>query len=462
MKKKIENTQPITFGDFDRLNLKGFADSLYKVMEKGIQSNIGEKGSYTISLNAEFGNGKTTFLRMFEHYIKNEDYITDPDHHITNEETTDSFETVFINAWESDFYNEPIVAIISEISRKITDDKVKKALKAVAGFILSTANQVTQLGVGFDVKQAVNDAKEAQESVMDQLLNSYEKRKEVIKKLKTAFNQYIKKNSKKILIIVDELDRTRPDYAIHFLEDMKHFFDIKNVVFLVAVNKSQMKETVKVIYGPGKHFDSYYRKFFKHEIDLPNPYKELKEFIHNIKTDNFSHNKEKRVSVPTGYIVPLCEVFNLSLRDIENFMRIFEFTIKGDLLSIKRLRMYGCIFFILLSLKKKDLFKRILDRDYHLADYIKFIDSISLPVKEQYLILHKEFFSIVACSFLEGDHFIGGQRQLEEEVELIHKTFDMKKNIINELIGRHMRVSNFIQQEAFIICNTISRCEEIR
>ena len=453
--KKIENLQP-TFKSFDKLNLKEFADSLYNIMEKGIQSTIGEEESYTISLNAEFGNGKTTFLKMFEHYIKNKHYIKNPDHHITNEEI-DSFETVFINAWESDFYNEPIIAIISEISRRITDDTLKKVLKASAGFILSTANQCVQLGTGVSVQQSMDDAKKAKEDLGDKILKNYEQRKEVIKKLKTAFNQYIKKNNNKILIIVDELDRTRPDYAIHFLEDMKHFFDIENVVFLVAVNKLQMKDTVKVIYGQDKYFDSYYRKFFKHEIDLPNPYKELERFVGNIIYKKFQKDKEKWHLVPAGYIVPLCEAFNLSLRDVEHFMRIFEFTIKNTSSSIKRLHMYECVFFNLLFLKKKNLFKRILSKDYNLADYINFVDSISLPIKEQYLLLHKEFFSIIACSFLEGDHFIGGQKQLEKEIKLIHKTFNIKESDINELIGRYMYASNLIKQRAFIICDAISR-----
>jgi hypothetical protein len=27
-----------------------------------------------------------------------------------------------------------------------------------------------------------------------------------------------------LIILIDELDRTRPDYAINFLETLKHFF----------------------------------------------------------------------------------------------------------------------------------------------------------------------------------------------------------------------------------------------
>ncbi len=95
-------SKEITFKDFDKLNLKPFAENLLQIIERGVAfpiGDMGEKGSYTVSLNAEFGNGKTTFLKMFEHFINNE---------------KSDYDVFFINAWESDFYNEPVIAILSE------------------------------------------------------------------------------------------------------------------------------------------------------------------------------------------------------------------------------------------------------------------------------------------------------------------------------------------------------------
>lgn len=53
----------MTFTDFDKLNLQSFAKNLYQIMEGGTASSIGEQGAYTISLNAEFGNGKNNIFK---------------------------------------------------------------------------------------------------------------------------------------------------------------------------------------------------------------------------------------------------------------------------------------------------------------------------------------------------------------------------------------------------------------
>lgn len=51
-------------------------------------------------MNAEFGNGKTTFLEMFEDFIKE----------------NGNYNVLFINAWEGDFYSEPVISILSEFA----------------------------------------------------------------------------------------------------------------------------------------------------------------------------------------------------------------------------------------------------------------------------------------------------------------------------------------------------------
>lgn len=70
--QKLSDPNRITFKDFDKLNLKSFGEDLFQIIGKGVDSSVGEQGAYTISLNAEFGNGKTTFLEMFKHFIEDE------------------------------------------------------------------------------------------------------------------------------------------------------------------------------------------------------------------------------------------------------------------------------------------------------------------------------------------------------------------------------------------------------
>lgn len=52
-----------------------------------------------------------------------------------------------------------------------------------------------------------------------------------------------------LFIMVDELDRCRPDYAIELLERIKHLFDVKNVVFLLAIDGEQLLQQVEHTFG---------------------------------------------------------------------------------------------------------------------------------------------------------------------------------------------------------------------
>ena len=53
----------------------------------------------------------------------------------------------------------------------------------------------------------------------------------------------------KLVIMVDELDRCRPDYALSLLEIIKHFFNVEGVHFVLGVNLSELQNIVRARYG---------------------------------------------------------------------------------------------------------------------------------------------------------------------------------------------------------------------
>ena len=389
---KQTNQNILTFDDFDRLNLKAFAENLLNNIEQGITSPIGEKGAYTISLNAEFGNGKTTFLKMFENFIKKE---------------KKNYNVLFINAWESDFYGEPIISILSELinlikikeENKEEENRVNKMLKILGQIanhratrvIGNVANQVVEKKTGFNLKETIascNKKNNPQNTSQDNeitkgkdILTDLNQRKKIIKEIKATISEYTK--DKNLIIIVDELDRARPDHAVRFLEDIKHFFDIKNITFLVAVNRKQMETTVRCLYGQDLNFDGYYRKFFRQEMDLPDPYNEAQKFIDNliqktkvkyekITKDDYTH-LDKNVVVQDSYVS--CKIFNLTLREIEYFLCIFDKILGSENKMPKRTDVACYPFFICLFIKEREIFNKILDGDFTVDKFFSFIDK---------------------------------------------------------------------------------------
>ena len=241
----------------DLMNLESFAENLLK---HAITESVVNTGSAVISLNAEFGMGKSYFLKMFEKFL-NEKEIN----------------CLSINSWENDFYNEPLIVLLCEfnIFLKDKDDDLAKKLKEVIGeaievagnVIFSISNQIVKNTTGLDPKKTLEDAK-PKKSESSSIFNDYNNKKSTLKNLKNALEKYTEKLQKPLIILIDELDRTRPSYAVEFLETLKHFFDVKNIVFILAVNKKQLETSVKCLYGD-INFDEYYRKFASQNIELP-------------------------------------------------------------------------------------------------------------------------------------------------------------------------------------------------
>ena len=480
----------LTFADFDKLNLKSFAtQSLLQSIEKGVASPIGEKGAWTISLNAEFGNGKTTFLKMFQNFIE------------TNLQKKQDYNVIFINAWESDFYGEPIIAILSEFvelilsnqeiqehklkeleakikkisSQNITDElkeKEKKALlkekreiknqiknknktidfikkfanyKTISSAGLEVANQLIKIKTGFNIKEIIHNMPN-QKKKQDNILDELKEIKSKIKELKTMLQDYTKQ--KKLIIIVDELDRARPDYAVHFLEDIKHFFDIPNVIFIVGVNRQQMEATVKCLYGESLNFEGYYRKFFKQEIDLPDPYKEAQKFVNTlikeIDLPPENHNIEAYLS---------CKTFNLTLREIEMFMRIFDMILGVENKNINWMQLDCYCFLICLSIKEKEEFNKILDKNYTVNQFLKFLSNKTINYTDNR-------FNINSLLVLVAISFIKNQDCIDKEIENIFSIF---KNIDNvHDIYNKLKYPNPFDQPALIFCQNITKFNQTK
>ncbi|MGJ8628553.1 MAG: KAP family P-loop NTPase fold protein [Sulfitobacter sp.] len=74
---------------------------------------------------------------------------------------------------------------------------------------------------------------------------------------------------KKLVIIVDELDRCRPDYALSLLEIIKHFFDVPHVHFVLGANMRELQNSVSARYGTGIDAAMYLQKFVTLTMRLP-------------------------------------------------------------------------------------------------------------------------------------------------------------------------------------------------
>jgi hypothetical protein len=252
-----------TFKD-DLIGLEEFATRLEKFIYT--EHNFVD-GSLVLALNSKYGSGKTTFLRMWMASFRNKT-SDDPSPFV-----------ISLNAWQSDYYGDPLFAIISSLVESIKKEgqspkKLINAAKNYAWYATAFSAQLVNKFTGVDPIAASEfvegkKSKRKESNIIPNTFTVYEERKQAMGALKSAIKEIISSSKPKVLFLVDELDRCRPDYAISYLETIKHIFDIKGAVFILATDRHQLENSAKTAFGPDLDFDEYYRKFVHREVTLP-------------------------------------------------------------------------------------------------------------------------------------------------------------------------------------------------
>jgi hypothetical protein len=88
-----------------------------------------------------------------------------------------------------------------------------------------------------------------------------------------------------VIVLIDDLDRCSLDNVIKILDSLKIFLNMKNFVFVIAVDMSKIKLAWSIKHGEddktSKEGLRYLDKIFQIEISIPSPSSdEIKEYIH--------------------------------------------------------------------------------------------------------------------------------------------------------------------------------------
>lgn len=265
-------------------------DLLDRIQPALILTNLllNTESPYTMSIDASWGNGKTTFLEMWKQHLKNED-----------------FAVVGFNAWETDFAQCPLIALTSELLLSLESldhdgdlrlDAIATTLPRFLKVALTKAVPWTISAAGVIGAVQVNDSMVALagqtvaagvSGIMEEVAKTehsddlpepltYFEAKEAINSFRNALANTAEKLSEKhdgkpLVIAIDELDRCRPSYAVELLEIAKHFFFVKDIVFVLTVDKTQLSHAIKAIYGNDFDAIGYLRRFVDLDFRLPDP-----------------------------------------------------------------------------------------------------------------------------------------------------------------------------------------------
>lgn len=287
--------------DGDLFKRKGEAEGLIGYLESVAQRPpVREEGhAHVLAVDTAYGQGKSFFLRRLAKHMAQEHAVA------------------FVDAWVDDLEDQPLVALAATLDKAL-EPWVAKApgladrmaqfraktgvvakivglglAKRAASFVImgsgaeALADALTSSGdvvkdlAKDTIKDAANNAVdevvtgfgEAMAPSMEQRIARFREGQKAIADMKQGLSEIVDtlvESGMKlpITIVIDELDRCRPTYAIKVLEEVKHLFDVAGVAFILGMHGQQLAHSVTAAYGVGFDSQAYLRRFFSRRYIL--------------------------------------------------------------------------------------------------------------------------------------------------------------------------------------------------
>lgn len=281
--------------DDDKLERQVAANTLANLVKN-------QKGPFVVSLDGKWGTGKTFFLKRWKQQLEN-----------------DGIRCVYFNAWRDDFFEDPLVPFLAEIMRTTQDFGIRRRVsESFRDLAYRNVQSLTSRYTGVNLPELGDD-----------IVRTYDCQTKTRSRLREALIDLVKSlQSKPLVVIIDELDRCRPDFAIATLERTKHILSIPGLVFVYGINRRELCKSVASLYG-NINADVYVRRFF--DIVFPLPAVNSHEYCtylteqYEIPTNVNASGSRDGTSLVTEVPAILSTLDGLSLRDIEQCIRIVAF-----------------------------------------------------------------------------------------------------------------------------------------
>ena len=361
---------------------------------------------FVVSVDGLWGTGKTFMLKRWQKDLENK-----------------GFQAIYFNAWEDDFCDDPLLAIIGQLSEHFLKnenlgDKARRVYETAIPLIRQNAlqivtglleKQVGVSGVTLDVQQADESSRDLLQEYLDQRATKDGLKSSLEELSTTVFDE----TTHPLVFIIDELDRCRPTFAIELLERVKHIFDVPNLVFVLGINRDELCKSLQTIYGE-IDADIYLRRFFDMEFSLPEPDLEgfcrhlfekfeLREFYTSLSQESRSRVHQDEFRILSEYMVKVWARLGLSLRDLDYCARLLALV--GKNLGPRQF-MYPSLLGLLIPIKVKNrsLYRRFLRGDCTGCEVMNYVDEL-VPLQGEDSLLADELETIEAYLYMSDRRF---------------------------------------------------------
>lgn len=193
----------------------------------------------TVGINAPWGGGKTTVLQLLKRHL----------------DTREDMFCLLVSPWEYDNKTDPTTALIDEVlggleakleAAKTFGDRVKDALKklrrrvnfAKAVKLAATSALTVTLPAAGALIDLFDTDKPNEEAPPDPTLQGFRKQ------FAGIMDSEDLKPLERVVVLVDDLDRSLPDTVVEALEAIKLFLSVKKMAFVIAADEENVANAI--------------------------------------------------------------------------------------------------------------------------------------------------------------------------------------------------------------------------
>ncbi|MDR2099221.1 MAG: AAA family ATPase [Campylobacteraceae bacterium] len=244
----------------DEKDILGFKQISNKIAE-AIKAFPHAEKTFIISIEGEWGSGKTSLANLVENKIKKDVILV-------------HFNPWMINDFEQltkYFFSE----LIKEIIRDDFDAKLKEDILKDIKKLLNILNVRNILEFGFEFFGF---------SIFSKICKFFKSKntseKETLYELKERINSYLQKIPKKIVIVIDDIDRLTDKEIETFFRLIKGVADFDNIIYVLLYNKHVVARSLEKF--KSENGEKYLDKIVQYQISVPKPFDgQLINILHN-------------------------------------------------------------------------------------------------------------------------------------------------------------------------------------
>ena len=348
--------KPLISKNEDLLGRKKVANDLAKEIE-----SYENEDSLTIGIVGKWGSGKTSFINMvLESFKGNNNYIV-----------------IKFNPWNISSRKQLISDFFLQLSNNIEKKGSNEIIEAIGKSLGTLSKFFKPLGFipALSVLSTIGDITEK----ASEFINEYvESEKEDLESLKDNINNELTNFDKKIIIVIDDIDRLCDDEIREIFQLVKSIADFKNTIYILSYDREIVTKALdKTQQGKG---EEYLEKIVQVPLVLPYISKSDldKIFINRLNiTINIPDEEYDNSYFSEIYYNGLAENFE-NLRDIERYMNVFSLGIN---LAREELNINDYIVITLIKVFEPDLYEYIKNNKEYFSG-TKFDEFLNKDKKE--------------------------------------------------------------------------------